>query len=238
MNVNAWSYPGCFAPGSVVTIPIGAAAVIAVPNTCIAGEQVFFNTTGALPTGLTAGTTYYVIAGGLSAAGFEVSTAAGSTAVTTSGTQSGIQTATSSYANATTSYTPAITTNPIPPGITVPGHCSLIWQTSNTSGTIKFGLNVSNATADATVINTAYYGSGGATIAQLQTLIPAGSSFATPTDISATTTATAANTSYRDDVDFLVTSISSPTTVSISALSSSASYTISLMPGSRCTIGQ
>ena len=239
MNLNATSYPGCFAPNSVVTIPIGAAAVIAVPNTCIAGQEVFFNTTGALPTGLTAGTTYYVIAGGLTASGFEVSTSAGGGAVTTSGTQSGVQTASSSYANKqATTFTPAITTLPVPPGVSVPGHCTLIWQGDNTSAAIELGFSLSNATSSATVINTMHYGAAGATLADLQTLVGASSSYATPTAISASTTATAANTSYRADVDFLVYSVGTPTTVTISAESSSASYTVYLMPQSRCNIAQ
>ena len=53
------------------------------------GNIVYFSTTGALPTGLTAGTAYYVISAGLTANAFQVSTTAGGTAVNTSGTQSG-----------------------------------------------------------------------------------------------------------------------------------------------------
>jgi len=53
-----------------------------------------FTTTGALPTGITAGTTYYVIAAGLTANAFEVSATRGGSAVNTSGSQSGTHTAT------------------------------------------------------------------------------------------------------------------------------------------------
>ena len=53
------------------------------------GSVVYFSTTGALPTGLTAGTAYYVIKAGLTADAFEVSTTIDGTAVNTSGTQSG-----------------------------------------------------------------------------------------------------------------------------------------------------
>jgi hypothetical protein len=56
------------------------------------GDCVSFSTTGALPTGLTAGTTYYVIASGLTTNAFEVSTTSGGSAVNTSGSQSGTQT--------------------------------------------------------------------------------------------------------------------------------------------------
>jgi hypothetical protein len=236
-QTGSWSFPGCFAPNSVATISIASPAVITLPNNCIAGQEVFFATTGTLPTGLTAGTTYYVIATGLSVSSFEVSASAGGAAVNTSGSQTGTQTALSGYSNGTTSYTAAITTPPIPPGFTVPVHCSLIWETSNTSGTLKLGLNVSNATSSAAVISTMHYGSGGATLADLYTLVGAGSGYATPTDISATTTATTANTAYRADVDFQLSSVGTPTTATISGLVSSASYVIYLMPGSKCVVG-
>lgn len=237
MNVNGWSFPGCFAPGSAVTLTLASPGIVNVPNTCIAGQEVFFNTTGALPTGLTAGTTYYVIATGLTAGAFEVSTSAGGSASNFTGTQSGVQTANSAFSNGTTSYVAAITTAPLPPNTTVPLHCSLTWETSNTSGTIKLGLSTNNATSNAVVTSTMHYGSGGATLADLYTLVGASTSFATPTDITAATTATTANTAYRADVDILVQSTTLPTTVSINALSSNASYTIYLMPGSRCISG-
>jgi len=58
------------------------------------GSVLYFSTTGALPTGLTAGTTYYVIKAGLTADAFEVPTTINGTAVNTSGTQSGTHTVT------------------------------------------------------------------------------------------------------------------------------------------------
>jgi hypothetical protein len=54
-----------------------------------AGDKVVFSTTGALPTGLTAGTTYFVLAAGLTANAFEVSLSDGGSAVNTSVSQSG-----------------------------------------------------------------------------------------------------------------------------------------------------
>lgn len=54
-----------------------------------AGQPIKFSTTGALPTGVTAGTTYYVIASGLTANTFQFSTSVGGAAVNTSGAQSG-----------------------------------------------------------------------------------------------------------------------------------------------------
>lgn len=55
-------------------------------------SKVVFSTTGALPTGITAGTTYYVISTGLTADAFQFSTTLGGSAVTTSGSQSGTHT--------------------------------------------------------------------------------------------------------------------------------------------------
>lgn len=80
----------------------GVAVTIASPGVFtqanhgfIADDTVKFSTTGALPTGLTAGTTYYVIAAGLTTGAYEVSLTKGGTAVVTTGTQSGVHTATS-----------------------------------------------------------------------------------------------------------------------------------------------
>jgi hypothetical protein len=58
------------------------------------GDPVRFTTSGALPTGLVAGQTYYVIAAGLTANTFQVSATVGGAAVVTTGTQSGTHTAT------------------------------------------------------------------------------------------------------------------------------------------------
>ena len=67
-------------PG-VITLPIG----FSFPN----GTTISFTSTGALPTGLTVGTVYFVVAstGGT----FSVSTTVNGTPITTSGSQSGLQ---------------------------------------------------------------------------------------------------------------------------------------------------
>lgn len=73
-----------------VTVTIATPAVFSrVNHGFVAGSPVGFLTTGALPAGLTAGATYYVISAGLTADAFEVSATLGGTAVNTSGTQSG-----------------------------------------------------------------------------------------------------------------------------------------------------
>lgn len=80
-------------------ITIASPAVITMSNNFSVGGVVIFSTTGALPTGLNAGTNYYVISAGLSSSQFEVSTSAGGSAVNTSGTQSGTQSVTQSFPN-------------------------------------------------------------------------------------------------------------------------------------------
>lgn len=59
----------------------------------VAGDAVYFTTTGALPTGLSANTIYYVISTGLTSDNFQVSATRGGAAINTSGSQSGTHTA-------------------------------------------------------------------------------------------------------------------------------------------------
>jgi len=86
---------------ATVTITIAAPGVISwAAHGFPAGTAVKFSTTGALPTGLTAGTTYFVCSGSTLLAGsFTVAAtlaaALAGTGITTSGTQSGVHTGTS-----------------------------------------------------------------------------------------------------------------------------------------------
>lgn len=63
------------------------------------GDSIIFSTspstTGALPTGVTVGTVYYIISAGFGADSFQISTSLGGSPVNTSGSQSGTHTATS-----------------------------------------------------------------------------------------------------------------------------------------------
>jgi hypothetical protein len=77
----------------VVTMTIASPAVVTcstTPQNLLDGTAIVFNTTGALPTGLTVGTVYYVI--NASGTTFNVSATAGGSAITTTGTQSGTHT--------------------------------------------------------------------------------------------------------------------------------------------------
>ncbi|MDO8771932.1 MAG: phage tail protein [Burkholderiaceae bacterium] len=58
-----------------------------------ANDTVKFTTTGALPTGFVAGTTYYVVGASITADTFTLSATPGGAAIATSGSQSGVHTA-------------------------------------------------------------------------------------------------------------------------------------------------
>lgn len=82
-------------PLGTATITIASPAVITIPNHGLTTDDiVVFATTGSLPTGITAGVPYYVLAAGLTANDFEISLTAGGTAINTSGSQSGVQSVT------------------------------------------------------------------------------------------------------------------------------------------------
>lgn len=86
---------GC-APSGVVTITIASPGVVTTSggHGLSIGSPVAITTTGALPTGLTAATTYYVIAAGFTATTYQLAATPGGTAIVTTGTQSGVHTAT------------------------------------------------------------------------------------------------------------------------------------------------
>lgn len=82
-------------PESVATISIATPGVVSWTAHGLAAGQpvVFTNEGGALPTGLTEGTVYYVVAAGLTADSFSVSATKGGAAVNTTGTSTGVITA-------------------------------------------------------------------------------------------------------------------------------------------------
>lgn len=86
------------AGGDTVTITIASPAVVTLSSHGFGvGQQIKFSTTGALPTGITAGTTYYVISTGLATNTFQFSATSGGSAVNTSGSQSGTHTVNASF---------------------------------------------------------------------------------------------------------------------------------------------
>lgn len=75
---------------ATATMTIASPAVVSkTGHGYAAGDKILFRTTGALPTGVTAGTVYFVIAAGLTADAFEFSATDGGAAINTSGSQSG-----------------------------------------------------------------------------------------------------------------------------------------------------
>jgi len=88
---------------SVVTMTIATPGVLTwAAHGLAAGTAVVLATTGALPTGLIAGTIYYVSASPAPTANtFSLSATAGGAAITTSGAQSGVHTATAQPAGDT-----------------------------------------------------------------------------------------------------------------------------------------
>jgi hypothetical protein len=75
------------------TVTIASPAVVSLAtHGFTANTAIKFASTGALPTGLTVGPTYYVSATGLAAGTFQVSGSAGGASINTTGTQSGVHT--------------------------------------------------------------------------------------------------------------------------------------------------
>lgn len=77
----------------VATITIATPAVVTFTNHgLVAGDPIFFTTTGSLPTGVVANTVYYVHSISITANTFRFSATNGGAAVNTTGTQSGVHT--------------------------------------------------------------------------------------------------------------------------------------------------
>lgn len=84
---------GVFTTLNTVTMTIATPAVATrIGHGLVLNDIIKFTTTGALPTGVTANTNYYVIATGLTADAFQFSATQGGAAINTSGGQSGIHT--------------------------------------------------------------------------------------------------------------------------------------------------
>lgn len=86
------TYRSLIGTEAVVTISIATPGVVTWVNHGLAASTpIIFSTTGTLPTGITAGTTYYVIADTVNS--FKLSATIGGSTIATSGTQSGVHTA-------------------------------------------------------------------------------------------------------------------------------------------------
>ena len=99
---NATYYNVPLISTQTVTISIAAPGVFTLTNALPNGTAVTLSTTGALPTGLTAGTTYYVINSTGPSLTCSLSATLGGVGITTSGTQSGVQSMVSSVGTGAT----------------------------------------------------------------------------------------------------------------------------------------
>ena len=87
------TYVSSYSESTTVTMTIASPGVVTWTNHGkVAGDPIVFTTTGALPTGITAGTTYYVISTSITSTTFQFSATYGGSAVNTSGSQSGTHT--------------------------------------------------------------------------------------------------------------------------------------------------
>ncbi len=80
-------------PPLTITFTNGSAVIGSSSNNLFAGEQVQLATTGSLPTGFSPGTSYYVIATGLTTTAFELSTSSNGPAIVAGSAGSGTATA-------------------------------------------------------------------------------------------------------------------------------------------------
>lgn len=92
-NTETYDTDSIHSLSSTVTITIASPGVVTwTGHNFLATSPIVFTTTGALPTGLTAGTTYYVVSPAANT--FQVAATPGGAAINTSGSQSGVHTAT------------------------------------------------------------------------------------------------------------------------------------------------
>lgn len=136
---------------------------------------------------------------------------------------------TAAYNNAlATTYTAVLTLPATAASTTNVGECFLTWQDSNTSGTATFAAGLSATPTDLWVTASSSTGSYAA---------PAYTTI-TSTTTTAVTTALAtgtANTPYRTHLTFtLANSAAAANTLTIYAQSNSASFTLTVEPGSFC----
>jgi hypothetical protein len=112
LEINRWDCSGGpIITNSTCTITIASPAVVTwTAHNLVANDGVRFTTTGALPTGLSTGTTYFVKTV-LDANTFTVSATAGGAAINTSGVQSGTHTATRAAVYQSAAYGLVITTS-------------------------------------------------------------------------------------------------------------------------------
>lgn len=134
---------------------------------------------------------------------------------------------TTNYTNATTGYTAVAALPTIQGPLTLRGECSLVWESSSTSGTPTFAVQASAAPTDLWVTAVA---SGGAYTIPTYTTITS----TTQTAVTGALTTTAATTPYRLTLNFSVVNPAGANTITVYAESNNASYTTTVLAGSSC----
>jgi hypothetical protein len=97
LDNTTFTWKGVGIPAAVASISHASPAVVTYTNDFVANEPVQFSTTGTLPAPLTATTTYYVSATGLSGSVFSVSATPGGARINTTTDGSGTHSVTSHY---------------------------------------------------------------------------------------------------------------------------------------------
>lgn len=110
INTDLTVEVSCKIETATVTISNASPGVIThASHGMSANDPVVFTTSGALPTGLVSGTTYFVVASGLTSGAYSVSATPGGSAINTSSAGSGTHTAT--YRNWTAASLSSVTAN-------------------------------------------------------------------------------------------------------------------------------
>lgn len=132
-------YKSLIGEAATVTISIGTPGVVTkAAHGYSNGTPVIFATTGALPTGLTAGTTYYLV--GATADTFQVAATPAGAAINTSGSQSGVHTATLNPNKGYDPTDPANLTGSSPKWLDVaPTNAWAMFDARNSTQTVRAG---------------------------------------------------------------------------------------------------
>lgn len=134
---------------------------------------------------------------------------------------------TTTYTNATTAYTAVMALPVIQGALTLKGSCDLVWESSNTSGTPTFAVQLSSAPTDLWV--TASVSSGASPIPTYTTITTT-----TQTAVTGALVTTAATTPYKLTLSFVIVNPTAANTLTVYAESNNASYTTSVLAGSSC----
>jgi hypothetical protein len=134
---------------------------------------------------------------------------------------------TTTYTNATTAYTAVMALPVVQGSTTLKGTCDVVWESSSTSGTPTFAVQLSAAPTDLWVTASV---SSGASPVPVYTAITT----TTQTAVTGALVTTAATTPYKLSLSFVLQNATSANTLTVYAESNNASYTTSVLAGSSC----